>query len=55
MKAKLEQAGRPFEIRVYPGANHGFFNDTGGNYNAEAAKDAFARTVAWFRTHLPTS
>ena len=52
VKAKLEQSGRPFDIRVYAGANHGFFNDTGGNYNAEASKDAFTQTVEWFRKYL---
>ncbi len=52
VRAKLEQAGRPFDIQVYKDSNHGFFNDTGGNYNAVAAKDAFARTAAWFQKHL---
>ena len=48
MKAALEKAGVVFEMRVYDGANHAFFNDTGAVYNAAAAKDAWARTVAWF-------
>jgi carboxymethylenebutenolidase len=27
-----------FEYKIYPGAAHAFFNDTGANYHPEAAK-----------------
>jgi carboxymethylenebutenolidase len=37
---------------VYQGANHAFHNDTGAAYNAAAACDAWARTVAWFNKYL---
>jgi carboxymethylenebutenolidase len=37
---------------IYAGAGHAFFNDTGGNYNAEAAKDAWGKTLAWFAKYL---
>jgi carboxymethylenebutenolidase len=37
---------------VYQGANHAFHNDTGAAYNAPAACDAWARTVAWFNKYL---
>jgi carboxymethylenebutenolidase len=37
---------------VYQGANHAFHNDTGPAYNAAAACDAWARTVAWFNKYL---
>ena len=46
-------AGVPHDLVVYPGAAHAFFNDTGGAYNMEAATDAWARTLAWFREYLP--
>ncbi|MCC7364753.1 MAG: dienelactone hydrolase family protein [Dehalococcoidia bacterium] len=52
VRAQLEQSGSPFEIQVYDGANHAFFNDTGNNYNEQAAKDAWTKTLAWFREHL---
>jgi carboxymethylenebutenolidase len=48
MRNALEKAGVTFETHLYEGANHGFFNDTGAQYNAAAAKDAWTRTLAWF-------
>jgi carboxymethylenebutenolidase len=35
-----------------PGANHAFFNDTGGNYNAAAATEAWQQLLAWFDQSL---
>jgi carboxymethylenebutenolidase len=52
VRAALEARGAPFELHIYPGTNHAFFNDTGPNYNADAAADAFERTVAWFRRYV---
>lgn len=48
----LEQHQIPHDIKVYPGARHSFFNDTGPAYHAEAAEDAWRRTLAFFNTHL---
>jgi carboxymethylenebutenolidase len=48
----LKKHGKSFEYKIYPGAGHAFFNDTGERYNAEAARDAFARTLAFLREHL---
>jgi carboxymethylenebutenolidase len=48
----LRAAGTTIEVKVYPGAGHAFFNDTGANYNAAAAADAWPRTLAWFRQYL---
>jgi carboxymethylenebutenolidase len=48
----MKNHGKSFEYKIYPGAAHAFFNDTGQRYDAEAAKDAWARTIAFFRTHL---
>jgi carboxymethylenebutenolidase len=50
--AALVAAGLTHEIVTEPGANHAFFNDTGGNYNEAAATDAWARVLAWFDEHL---
>jgi carboxymethylenebutenolidase len=55
VRQRLAAAGKTFEIKVYPGANHAFFNDTGPRYNETAAKDAWALTLAWFRKYLPTA
>ena len=50
--AVLEETGQPFEIIVHEGADHAFFNDTGGRYHEKAAMDAWRATLAWFRKHL---
>lgn len=52
VREELAKTGRAYDVKVYEGANHAFFNDTGSNYNAEAAQDAWEKTVAWFREHL---
>jgi carboxymethylenebutenolidase len=52
VKASLAKNPRPSQVEVYPGANHAFFNDTGQNYNEAAAKDAWTKTLAWFREHV---
>lgn len=48
LEAALKKAGVTYETKIYDGANHAFHNDTGTNYNPDAAKDAWARTLAWF-------
>jgi carboxymethylenebutenolidase len=49
----LRRAGKKAEIRIYPGAKHGFFNDTRPEvYDAQAAADAWQRTLRFFREHL---
>ncbi|HXH20402.1 MAG TPA: dienelactone hydrolase family protein [Dehalococcoidia bacterium] len=52
VEERLRAANKTFQIKVYDGANHAFFNDTGGSYNEAAAKDAWQITLAWFRQHL---
>jgi carboxymethylenebutenolidase len=53
LRAILTQHGKTFEIRVYPGAGHAFFNDARPDaYRPDAAKDAFPRAVAFLRRHL---
>jgi carboxymethylenebutenolidase len=50
--AALTAAGLTHELVTEPSAGHAFFNDTGMNYNAAAAADAWTRLIAFFRTHL---
>ena len=53
LEAALKQYGKPYEIKIYPGAKHAFHNDTGSErYNPDAARDAWGRTVAFFKRHL---
>jgi len=43
---------KTFGFHIYQGARHAFLNDTGGAYDAAAACDAWARTIAWFNKFL---
>lgn len=51
-EAALESIGHLAEIHVYPAADHAFANPSGSRYNAEAAEDAWAKTVAFLSEHL---
>jgi carboxymethylenebutenolidase len=42
-------AGKTCESKVFPDAQHGFMADYRPSYNADAAKDAWARMLAWFK------
>ncbi len=55
MEAAMKQNNKIFEKVIYPNANHAFFNDTGPSYNADAARDAWARTLAWFDKYLKSA
>jgi carboxymethylenebutenolidase len=48
----LKAAGVTYERHLYPGTQHGFNNDTTPRYDAEAAKLAWSRTIAFFNTHV---
>jgi carboxymethylenebutenolidase len=52
MAAALTAAGLPHELRVFPGVDHAFFNDTGPRYNAEQAAAAYQATMDWFGRYL---
>jgi carboxymethylenebutenolidase len=51
-EAALKAAGVTYEGYIYPGAQHGFHNDTTPRYDEAAAKLAWQRTVDWFNRHL---
>jgi len=42
----------PNDFRIYDGAGHAFFDDTRPSYEATAAADAWARTLAFFKKYL---
>lgn len=48
----MKKAGKQFEHHTYEKAAHGFFNDNRHSYNADAARDAFVRTLAFFEQTL---
>jgi carboxymethylenebutenolidase len=52
VEAALKAAQLTYEIKVWDGAQHAFFNDTGERYNQAAATAAQEQLLAWFGTHL---
>jgi carboxymethylenebutenolidase len=48
----LKDAGKSADIKIYEGANHAFANPSGKSYKADAAEDAWKRTVDFFAKHL---
>lgn len=48
----LGDLGKDAEVYVYEGADHAFANPSGERYDAEAAEDAWARTLAFLDEHL---
>jgi carboxymethylenebutenolidase len=53
LREALKKHGKTIDIKVYPGAKHAFNNNTNADrYHPEAAKDAWGRTVAFFKSNL---
>ena len=53
LERQIKNLGKQVEMKIYPGADHAFFNDTRPEvYKAEAAADAWQRTIKFFREHL---
>jgi carboxymethylenebutenolidase len=48
----LKRGGKQYQLYTYPEAGHGFFCDNRPSYNAEAAADAWPKTIAFFKQHL---
>jgi carboxymethylenebutenolidase len=48
----LDAAGLTYQIKVFPGVDHAFFNDTGARYNAEQAALAYHAMLDWFARYL---
>jgi carboxymethylenebutenolidase len=48
----LSAAGLEHEMKVYPGVDHAFFNDTGARYNPEQAAAAYADVLDWLARYL---
>jgi carboxymethylenebutenolidase len=54
-KNALKAAGKDYQIFIYEGAQHAFFNDTNPDrYRREAAELAWKRTIAFFKEKLKT-
>jgi len=49
----MRERGKPIETHTYPGTDHAFFNDARPEvYDADAAADAWRRTLSFLRAHL---
>ena len=54
LKQALDRYHKQYEIHSYPGAPHAFFNDSRPQiYRPEASRDAWAKTLAFYRRNLP--
>ncbi len=49
---KMKELGKEYEFKIYEGAQHAFFNDTRSSYGYEASRDAWGRTLEFFRRNL---
>lgn len=52
LKASLAKAGKIGEIHVYPGAGHAFMHEGRPSHHADAAKQAWARTLQFLQKYL---
>lgn len=48
----LKKLGKRHEFHTYPGVDHAFFNETGKNYDAASASDAWRRAVEFLTREL---
>jgi carboxymethylenebutenolidase len=51
MMAACKAADKTCEAKIYPDTPHGFNADYRPSYRPEAAKDGWARMLAWFKEH----
>jgi carboxymethylenebutenolidase len=53
LEETMKKYGKSFEYKIYAGAPHAFNSDTSPqSYREEAAKEAWARTLEFFKKHL---
>jgi carboxymethylenebutenolidase len=55
LEQMLDKSGIAHDIKIYPGAQHSFFNERGRAYNKEAADDSWRRVTSFFGEHLAAS
>jgi carboxymethylenebutenolidase len=52
-EAAMKKYNKSYEYKIYPGTQHAFFHDQRPDrYQPEAAKEAWGRTVEFFKKHL---
>ncbi len=51
-ESALARLDKPAEVHIYEGAHHAFANPSGTRYDAEAAEDAWQKTIAFLQDRL---
>ncbi len=51
--SRMVQYKKDFEMKLYPGTYHAFFNDTGMSYHREASDDAWEKVKAFYGRYIP--
>lgn len=52
IESRFRDLGREHTVKVYPGADHGFFCHERSSYHREAAEDAWQELMRFFGRHL---
>jgi carboxymethylenebutenolidase len=52
LRDALDKTDVRHELKIYPGVDHAFHNDTGPRYNQEQATAAWNDTIAWFGKYV---
>ena len=52
LEQALSEAGVTYELKIYPGVNHAFHNDTSERYVEEQATQAWNDMLAWFEEYI---
>jgi carboxymethylenebutenolidase len=52
IEARLTELGKDAKVFIYPDAEHGFFCDERASYHAQAAQDAWQKTLELFQEVL---
>jgi carboxymethylenebutenolidase len=55
VETAMRSAGLHYQVRVFPNANHAFFNNTGPRYQPEAAQAAWSATLDWLHQYLTSA
>lgn len=52
IESRFQELGKPYTIKLYPDANHGFFCHERSSYHAAAAADSWKELLQFFHTYL---
>jgi carboxymethylenebutenolidase len=51
-RTTLNELGKNAEVLIMSGADHGFANPSGSNYNEQSAAEAWTKTLEFLKQHL---